>query len=279
MYSVEMFRNADGDKMARIDLESSTLPYITVDTYQTFTGDSYVESTYEWIAEEYGVELDWRNSDVRYNNDGILKELSEASIAAIVNQLPVDSPIESIEYVSHWSPAYYNFQTDTYTATYTVNWTKLQKWLKQSGLNREEWFIERWRSYDGFHSYMYPGYWEDPQYKQALLVYATIAMWMEHNLDREAMFMDMIENDYEIFMNNVEVYIPESKYEEMMAAHIAEAVGQDFDEVDGLPQLMEARGANIDKLMEEHPYNPPAAADALMTRPAETYVDGQEALM
>jgi hypothetical protein len=277
MYSVEMFKNADGEKMARIDLESSTLPYVTVDTYQTFTGDSYVEQTYEWVQEEYGVELDWRNSDVKYDNDRILKELAETSIAGIVNQL-YDSPIESIEYVSHWSPMYYNFQTDTYTATYTVNWTKLQKWLKKSGKDREQWFIDRWRSYDGFHSYMYPGYWEDPQYKQALLVYATIAMWMEENIDGEQLFMFMFENEYEIFMNAVEVFIPESKYEEMMAAHIAETLGQDFDECD-LPLLMEARGADIDKLMQEHPYSPPAAADALMQRPDETYVDGQESLL
>lgn len=278
MYSVTKWKNADGQVMARIDLESDTLPYVSIDTYQTFTGDSTLESEYQWIAEEYGVELDWSNSDVKYNHDGIKRGLAEASIESIINQL-YDSPIESIEYVSNWSPGAYNFQTDTYRATYTVNWTALKKWLKKSGLDREEWFIERWRSYDGFHSYMYPGYWEDPQYKEALLIYATIAMWMEHNLDRDEMFMHVAEAESEIYMNNMEIYIPESHYEEMMARHIAEVVGEDFDEVDGLPQLMEARGAEIEKLMEEHPFNPPAAADALMARPAETYVSGQEPLI
>lgn len=278
MYSVEMFKNADGEKMARIDLESSTLPFISIDTYQTFNGESWLEQQYESIAEETGLELDWSNTDVKYNFPGILQGLAEASIEGIINQL-YDSPIESIEFVSSWSPAAYNFQTDTYTATYTVNWTKLQKWLKQSGKNREEWFIERWRSYDGFHSFMYPGYWEDPQYKQAMLVYATIAMWMEENIDRDEVFMTVAEAEWEVYYENAEVYIPESKYEELMARHIAETLGQDFDEVDGLPQLMEARGADIDKLMQEYPLNPPAAAEALMERPAETYVIGQEELL
>lgn len=278
MYSVEMFKNADGEKMARIDLESSTLPGISIDTYQTFNGESWLEQQYESIAEETGLELDWSNTDVKYNFPGILQGLAEASIEGIVYQL-YDSPIESIEFVSSWSPTYYNFQTDTYTATYTVNWTKLQKWLKQSGKNREEWFIERWRSYDGFHSFMYPGYWEDPQYKQAMLVYATIAMWMEENIDADEVFMHVAEAEWEVYYENAEIIIPESKYEEMMAAHIAETLGQDFDEADGLPQLMEARGADIEKLMQEHPFNPAAAADALMQRPDETYVDGQESLL
>ena len=96
-------------------------PTVSIDTYQSFTGESWLESEFEWLKEDTGVELDWSNADVSYNHDGIRQGLSEASIEGILYALPVDSPIESIDYVSSWSPQFYNFETDSYRATYVVN--------------------------------------------------------------------------------------------------------------------------------------------------------------
>ena len=274
MYSVEKYKNDDGQTMARITLQSATLPGVSIDTYQSFTGESWLENEYEYLKEETGVELDWSNSDVKYNHEGILKGLAEASIASIMDQL-YDDYIESIEFVSAWSPAYYNFESDKYEAEFVVNWSRLKKWYKKSGKNREEWMRETWHSYDGFHSYMYPGYWNNPEYHEAMVVYATIAMYLEEVLDRDQMFMAVAEAEWEVYSQNAEIYISETDYEKMLAAHIAETVGEEFDPDDHLPQLLEARGTEVEVLMEKYPLNPVAAANELMERPDARPIPGQ----
>lgn len=269
MYTVEKYKNDDGQTIAKITLSSNTLPYVSIDTYQTFTGDSWVEGEYEYLKEETGVDLDWSNSDVKYNHQGILEGLAEASIASILDQM-YDGIIESIEYRGASSPAAYNFETDRYEAEYVVNWTALKRWYKKSGKDREEWMKERWSSYDGFHSYMYPGYWNDPQWRPGLKVYATIAMYLEETLDRDELFMAVAEAEWEVYSNNSEVYITETDYAKMMAAHIAETVGEEFDPDEHLPLLMEARHKDIEVYMEKYPLNPITAANDLMEK-SDTY--------
>lgn len=278
MYTVEKYKNDAGETMARIDLQSNTLPYVSIDTYQSFTGDSWLENEFEYIEEETGVKLDWSNADVTYNHEGIRQGLAEASIQGILGAVDWDL-IESIEYVSSWSPQYYNFETDSYTATYRVNWTRLKKWLKKSGKDREEWMRNRWSSYDGFHSHMYPGYWNEPQYMEGMRVYATIAMYLEETLDSETPFLAVAEAEWEVYQQNAEITISESKYEDMIAAHISETVGQEFDSYDALPALLEARGMEVEKLMEEFPLNPVAAAEKLMAKPEDYPIAGQMELL
>ena len=269
MYTVEKFKNDDGDTMAKITLSSNTLPYVSIDTYQTFTGESWLEGEYEYLKEETGVELDWSNSDVKYNHQGILQGLAEASIESILNQM-YDGIIESIEYRGASSPAYYNFETDRYEAEYVVNWSRLKKWYRKSGKDREEWMKERWSSYDGFHSYMYPGYWNDPQWRPGLKVYATIAMYLEEVLDKDDLFMHVAEAEWEVYSNNSEVYITETDYAKMMAAHIGETVGEEFDPDEHLPLLLDAREKDIEVYMEKYPLNPITAANDLMEK-ADTF--------
>lgn len=265
MYTVEKYKNDAGETMARITLSSNTLPYVNIDTYQTFTGESWLENEYEYLKEEAGVELDWSNSDVKYNHEGILKGLAEASVESIMDQM-YDGIIESITFESASSPAYYNFETDRYEAEYVVNWTMLKRWYKESGKDREEWMRERWSSYDGFHSYMYPGYWNDPQWRPGLKVYATIAMYLEEVLDRDQMFMHVAEAEWEVYQENAEIYISETDYAKLMASHIAQTVGEDFDPDDHLPVLLEARNKDLEVYMEKYPLNPITAANDLMEK-------------
>lgn len=280
MYTVEKFKNDAGQTMARISLQSNTLPYVSIDTYQSFTGDSWLESELEWLKEDTGVELDWSNHDVKYDHAGIRQGLAEASIESIMDQM-YDGIVESIEYESSWSPQYYNFETDSYTAEFVVNWTLLKKWLKKSGKDREDWMRERWSSYDGFHSHMYPGYWNEPRYMEGMRVYATIAMYLEEVLDEDEMFMHVAEAEHEVYQANSEITIPESKYEELMAAHVAETIGDQYDTYvhDALPQLLEARGETVEVLMEKYPLNPHAAANELMERADARPIPGQEELL
>lgn len=284
MYSIaEKYKNDDGETIVKIDLESSTIPYVTVDTYQTFNGDSWAESEYDWLQQEQGIEDAWRYVDTDYNTGKILEELSEASISGIVDQL-YDSPIEGIEYVSHWSPAYYNFQTDTYTATYTVNWTQLKRWIKEEGHDLEAWVQEHWSSYDGFHSHIYPGYWNDPEHAKAMRVWAAVAIWVEHNIDRDALFMHVAEQEWEIYSNNTTLSIKEDDYATLLAkflgedapAEVQEQMGYDTDWLDN---LMEYRGTTLEALMAEHPLDPREAAETLAQRPDTEAINGQLAAL
>lgn len=277
MYTVEKHKDEAGDTIAVISLESNTLPYVSIDTYQSFTGESWLESEFDYLKEEEGVELDWSTADVEYNFDGIKQALAEASIEGILGDVDPNI-IEGIEYLSNWSPAYYNFETDTYTAQFTVNWTLLKQWYKESGKDREEWMRERWSSYDGFHSRMYPGYWNDPEWRPGMKVYATIAMYLEETLDRESQIMAVAEAEWEAYSNNAKITISESNYGDMVAKRVAETVGEEFDAYDHLPPLLEARGTDLETLMAEYPLNPVAAADKLMERHDEV-MPGQEVLL
>lgn len=278
MYTVEKHKDEEGNTIAVISLESNTLPYVSIDTYQSFTGDSWLENEFEYLAEENpGMEFDWSNTDVSYNHDGIKQALAEASIEGILGDVDPNI-IEGIEYESNWSPAYYNFETDTYTARFTVNWTLLKQWFKESGKDREEWMRERWSSYDGFHSRMYPGYWNDPDWRPGMKVYATIAMYLEEVLDRESQVMAVAEAEWEAYSNNAEITISESDYGDMVAKRVSETVGEEFDAYDNLPPLLEAREMELETLMAEFPLNPVAAADKLMERHDEV-MPGQEALL
>jgi hypothetical protein len=284
LYTVEKHKGTDGDTMAVISLESNTLPYVSVDTYQSFNGDSWVEQESEWLEQERGIPEAWRYVDFDYDHRKILEELAEASIAGILNDLPVGSPIESIEYESNWSPSAYNFQSDTYTAKFTVNWTQLKKWLKESGRDREEWMRERWSSYDGFHSHMYPGYWNDPEWRPGMKVYATIAMYLEEVIDRESQFMAVAEAEWEAYSNNVTLSIKEDDYATLLAKFLGadapdEVQSEMVYDTDWVYDLMDCRGTDIETLMREHPLDPREASEVLSKRPDTEAITGQMAIL
>lgn len=283
MYTVEKFKNAEGETMARISLESNTLPYVSVDTYQSFNGDSWAEQEYEWLQEEQGIEDAWRYVTFDYNHSKILEDLSEASIAGILDAVDPNI-IESIEYRSNWSPAAYNFQSDSYTAEYVVNWTLLKQWYKESGRDREEWMRERWSSYDGFHSYMYPGYWENPEWRPGMKVYATIAMYLEEVLEPEHLFMSVAEAEWEAYSNNTEISIHEDDYVTLLAQFLGADAPETLREqmvydTDWVYDLADARGRTVEALMAEHPLDPREASEELSQRPDTEAITGQMAIL
>ena len=283
MYTVEKHKNDDGEVIAVISLESNTLPYVSVDTYQSFSGDSWAENESEWLEQEQGIEDAWRYVDFDYNHSKILEVLAEASIAGILDQVDPEM-VESIEYESNWSPAAYNFQSDSYTAKFTVNWTRLKKWLKKSGRDREDWMRERWSSYDGFHSHMYPGYWNEPQYMEGMRVYATIAMYLEEVLDRESNFMAVAEAEWEAYANNVTLSIREDNYVTLLAKFLGADAPEEVREqmvydTDWVYELMARRGVTLEELMHEFPLDPLVASEVLSKRLDTEAIPGQMAIL
>ena len=283
MYTVEKHRDEDGDMIAVISLESNTLPHVSVDTYQSFNGDSWAESEHDWLEQEQGIPDPGRYVDFHYNMGKVLEELAEASIEGVMNAVDPDI-IQSIEYESNWSPSFYNFESDTYTAKYTVNLTLLEKWLKLSGKKRGDWMRERWSSRDGFHSHMYPGYWSDPQWRPGMKVYAVIAMYLEEVLDPDALFVTVAEAEWEAYSNNVEVSIKEDDYVTVLAILLGadapdEMQSQMVYDTDWVYDLMEYRGTDIERLMQEHPLDPREASEVLSKRPDTEAITGQMAIL
>lgn len=84
---------------------------------------------------------------VDYDHKGWLKELAEASVA-VLNSDVVDPGgiVRAVDLTGEtWSPSYYNFTTDGYMATWTVDTDALEAWLAENNVE-----IGNGRGIDGF---------------------------------------------------------------------------------------------------------------------------------
>lgn len=111
----------------KITLDNRDLEHVHIDTYQMLTGESSEQMERENMRED-GRE-DWDTVDIEYNHDAIVKALAHASINIISQETAHDKIIESITYVSHGSPQFYNYTTDWYIADYEVDIVALHKYI------------------------------------------------------------------------------------------------------------------------------------------------------
>lgn len=179
----------DGEGQLRIHLDSSMLPGVNVDTYQSFNGDSWEESELSYYSEEgipswlidhpaaqrACVDFEWDDFDRTYDHHAILWALSEAAADGLVHDgdIDFDQVIVDVEVTSVYSPATYNFATDSFAGWLTLDTEALSESLGDidtAGL--AAWAKDRWASRDGFHSHI-PGYFDDePQWA---VVWAAVA--------------------------------------------------------------------------------------------------------
>ena len=143
---------------------------------------------------------------------------------------------------------------------------------------------ERWSSYDGFHSHMYPGYWNDPEWRPGMKVYATIAMYLEEALDRDSQFMAVAEAEWEAYSNNVTLSIKEDDYATLLAVFLGEDAPDEVKaemvyDTDWVYDLLECRGLTLEELMQEHPLDPREASEVLSKRPDTEAITGQMAIL
>ena len=179
----------DSEGQLRIHLDSSMLPGVNVDTYQSFNGDSWEESELdyystegipEWLvghpaAQRAVVELEWDDFDRTYDHRAILRALSEAAADGLVHDggVSFDQIIVDVEVTSVYSPTYYNFSTDSFAGWLTLDTEALSESLDDIDTEAlEDWAQTRWASRDGFHSHI-PGYFDnEPQWA---MVWAAVA--------------------------------------------------------------------------------------------------------
>jgi len=194
--------NDEGVDVLELEVSSNTLPGVTVDTYQTFTGDSSDQNFLDYQSEQ-GEPSDYDDYDWDYDNAAVHRELAEASIEAIIAQLGGKGVIESIELTSTWSPKEYNFKTDSYNALYTIDPAKLEEWADEN-FKLEEYLKEYHQSYDGYADFV-GMYLEDPETQWGTLIWLKLAAYVRAELDGEAYMNYMCEREGEIWSNNTTV--------------------------------------------------------------------------
>lgn len=167
----------DEDGNLTITVDSSMLPGVNVDTYQSFNGDSWADSELdylstegvpEWLvghpaAQRAVVELEWDDFDWTYDHRATLHTLAEVAAEDLVDAGGVDFPqiITGAEVLSVWSPAAYNFATDSFTVTLTLDTEALAEALDgMEAYEVEEWARERWASRSGVISSV-PRYFDE----------------------------------------------------------------------------------------------------------------------
>lgn len=200
-----------------IAIGSNMLTNVTVDTYSTFTGDSWQESEVDHFSSDIGnwfdhtlahgksVDFDWEDIDFKYNFQGILSELADSMATSVIENV---YGITDYKIISTYSPGAYNFATDSFNADWTID---IEEMIEEYGdkdiADIEARAQEEYGSRSGFISYI-PDYFEI-QYPWAIL-WAFIDQILSDNFD--GLFMEVFDDEHEIYMNNVDIEFTESAY-------------------------------------------------------------------
>lgn len=208
MYStseIHFDTNELGDRTATIDIDSNLLPHISVDTYQMFNGDGVTEMEFECVAEHHGIDKDLL--DVRWlDQSDVLPRLSEAAVDTMNGQL-YDGTVTFSGVNSTYSPTYYNFATDSFNTTMTVNLNQLAHWIYEEHGSIvqaiEDYASENFRSCDGFLSFV-PSALSDER-RLGTLIWLGVHMYLAEHLDRDTCFYGVAEVEHEAYMGSFEI--------------------------------------------------------------------------
>jgi hypothetical protein len=122
----------------QITLDNRDTENIHIDTYAVLTGDRADEMTI--VARENEnrpadtPEYDYDSFDWTHNHKQIVEDFAKESIAIIwqaIANTDYAKIITNIEYIKSGSPKFYNYTTDWYTATYTVDEKELDIYAKR----------------------------------------------------------------------------------------------------------------------------------------------------
>lgn len=223
--------NESGDRIVKIDIDSNLLPAISVDTYQTFPGDSAVEMDLEHHAEQYDIDAD----DLRWNitdHQGVLRALSEAAVETLNDQLcfgggPEGHGFDIVSFdgvQSVYSPRYYNFQTDSFRSEVTINVSRLVAWLgwETGGAvikTVERYGYDNFSSRDGFISFV-TGAMEDER-RLGTLIWLGLHKYLSEALDRDTCFHAVAEAEHGAYTEHLEVALTDSAWECMVDDAVA----------------------------------------------------------
>lgn len=206
--------NEDGTVTFRIIPSNWHAYNISPDTYQSFNGDSWLESEHEYLSEHYGVPIGWREGeldvDVTYDHKAIVRALAEVAADWIRDTLwqnGLDS-ISNVHVVDSWSPAYYNFQSDGFEVELTCDPEELRALTE--GFDVDAHAHDHYRSYDGFLSYV-TGRLEDPewraQYDGEFRVEHLLAHADDPDVHGREWIMALAEAEYEVYSEHTTIEV------------------------------------------------------------------------
>lgn len=118
--------------LLQLSIDNRDLPY-TIDTYGMYTGDGADESEVEFYRDGYNLSDDETQLiDFDYDHAGVVKALAEASVQLLHENFVQhgDGTITGIELEKTRSPQYYNYTSDSYTAIWGIDETKLEAYIE-----------------------------------------------------------------------------------------------------------------------------------------------------
>lgn len=207
--------NDDGTVTVRIIPSNWRRYNISPDTYQSFNGDSWVESTIEYLREETGRDLGYDDINWTYDHKGIVRDLAE-ELSNWLSQTLMEAGLESlrdVKVVDSWSPAYYNFTSDGWEVELTFDPIELRELTPDFDV--DDWGHEWYRSVDGFMSYVTSRLNDDTWHADYDAEFRIESLLSEQDSrDDESWFYWLLESEWEVYDANVKVEViePEPEY-------------------------------------------------------------------
>lgn len=124
--------------MKKIIINNKDLDVITIDMYQTFDMDREAEIEIEAFNDNHGTDYEYDDLDINYDFEAYRDALAKASIECMEDQLENDPIIKKIELISSQSPRFYNYTTDSYTASFKYDPKKLIQWIRD---HADDWLV------------------------------------------------------------------------------------------------------------------------------------------
>ena len=234
-----------------IGIGSNMLSGVTIDTYSTFTGDSWEESETEYIsqigewidhtmARGKAIDIDWDDIDFNYNfkpvpeknMNGILADLADSMAQKVIENV---YGIDDYKVTSTFSPSAYNFATDSFDADWLIDIAEMTEEYGDPDIaDIEDRARVEYASGSGFISYI-PSHFED-KFSWAIL-WAYIDQILQDNFD--GLFMEVFDDEHEIFMDNVEITLNATLYRKAFTAITGDAAPESITDeatmMDALP--------------------------------------------
>jgi hypothetical protein len=126
---------------------------LSPDTYHLFSGESWVESEYQWWSEKNPDRDVSHDLDITYDHAAIVQALAQ-ELADWLAETLADAGLDSVlvRLVDTWSPKYYNFESDGFEVEVTCDPAQLRE--ISEGFNVDAWAEAYYGSVDGFRSFV-----------------------------------------------------------------------------------------------------------------------------
>ena len=121
----------------KLQVNNQNTPF-TIDMYQTFTCESNDDSMVYYYNSENDTELDYDSFDWEYDTEKVHQGLARASIDWLIDNLD-ENIILNISLDGVYSPKFYNYETDSYTATYEIDSEKFTEYMKKNVASYHAW--------------------------------------------------------------------------------------------------------------------------------------------